>query len=89
MNYDALEIPRRNGLRVRSGLLSFETMDWLSLSWAQEVPARGESQPPVVSPRIVIKPERHPSGPGLDAPVDFGVMGEGNSFLCVELRAQS
>lgn len=60
MNYDALEIPRRNGLRVRSGLLSFETMDWLSLSWAQEVPARCESQTRVVGPRIIIKPERHP-----------------------------
>ena len=50
-------------------------MDGLPRAWAQEVAARVEGQPPIVGPRIIIKPERHPPGPGLDASVDLGVVG--------------
>jgi hypothetical protein len=50
-------------------------VDWLPRSWAQEVTPRRQGQPPIVGPRIIIKPERHPPGAGLDAPVDLGVVG--------------
>jgi len=46
---------------------------------AEEVPAGGEGQAPVIGPRIIIKPERHPPGAGLDAPMDLGVVGGGGS----------
>jgi hypothetical protein len=67
-----------------SGLLGFEAMGWLSLGWAQEIASRGEGQTSIVSPRIIIKPERHPAGPGFDAAVDLGVMGGGKPFPGVE-----
>ena len=50
-------------------------MDGLPRSWAQEVPPGCESQPPIVDPRIIIKPERHPTVTDLEPPVNLGIVG--------------
>jgi hypothetical protein len=69
-------------------LLGFETVDGLPWSWAHEVPSGGESQPPVIGPRIIIKPERHPPGPGNNLAVDLGVVGGGDTASRIEQGAQ-
>ena len=40
----------------------------------EQVPVRVEGQAPVIDPRIIIKPERHPPGGHVDAPVGLGVV---------------
>ena len=42
---------------------------------AEQIAPRRQGQPPIVGPRIIIKPERHSPGADADPSVDLGVVG--------------
>ena len=52
---------------------------------AEQIAPRRQGQPPIVSLRIIIKPELHPPGADADPSVDFCVVRGGDTAAGVEL----
>jgi hypothetical protein len=57
-------------------LLGFEHVGGFARAGgAEQITPRRQGQPPIVGPRIIIKPERHPTVTDLEPPVNLGIVG--------------